>query len=160
MDQGALYYAQPDGSKIVRAHAPMITPNGVGLSPDGAVVWVAETYTSRVWGFDIAAPGVIKAPVDRWVAGNVLGPLPGYQLLDSLAVEASGMVCVATIVNGGITAFDPNGAIEHYKSPDILTTNICFGGPDMRDAWITCSGAGALYKTRWPRPGLKLNYNA
>jgi gluconolactonase len=160
MDQGSVYYALPDGSKIVRARAGMITPNGIGLSPDGGTVWVAETHTSRVWGFAIEAPGQIKAPVDRWVAGNVLGPLPGYQLLDSLAVEAGGKVCVATIVNGGITAFDPAGGIEHFKTPDMLTTNICFGGADMRDAWITCSGTGTLYKTRWPRPGLKLNYNA
>ncbi|MGH6971655.1 MAG: SMP-30/gluconolactonase/LRE family protein, partial [Caulobacteraceae bacterium] len=31
---------------------------------------------------------------------------------------------------------------------------------DMRDAWITASGTGKLLKCRWPRPGLKLNYNA
>ena len=160
MDQGALYYALPDGSGIVRARGGMITPNGVGLSPDGKTVWVAETMTSRVWGFTIEAPGKIAAPADRWVAGNVLGPLPGYQLLDSLAVEASGKVCVATIVNGGVTAFDPAGGTEHFATGDALTTNICFGGADMRDAWITCSGTGRLYKTRWPRPGLKLNYNA
>ena len=41
--------------------------------------------------------------------------LPGYQLLDSLAVEAGGKVCVATIINGGITAFDPDGSTEHYR---------------------------------------------
>jgi gluconolactonase len=40
-----------------------------------------------------------------------------------------------------------------------MTTNICFGGEDMRDAWITCSSTGKLYKTRWPRPGLKLAFN-
>ena len=39
-------------------------------------------------------------------------------------------------------------------------TNICFGGADMRDAWITAAGTGRLYKTRWPRPGLRLNFNA
>jgi gluconolactonase len=160
MDQGALYYARPDGSKIVRAHHPLITPNGVGLSPNGKTVWVAETYTSRVWGFEIEGPGKLAAPVDRWVAGNVLGPLPGYQLLDSLAVEASGKVCVATLVTGAISAFDPDGTIEQFSTPDAMTTNICFGGADMRDAWITCSGTGRLYKTRWPRPGLRLNYNA
>jgi gluconolactonase len=160
MDQGALYYARADGSKIVRAHAPMLTPNGVGLSPDGKIVWVAETYTSRVWGFDTEAPGKIRPATGGWATGKVLGPLPGYQLLDSLAVEASGKICVATIVNGGITVFDPAGAIEHIATPDPLTTNICFGGADMRDAWITASGTGRLYKTRWPRPGLKLNYNA
>jgi gluconolactonase len=29
----------------------------------------------------------------------------------------------------------------------------------MRDAWITASATGKLLKARWPRPGLKLNYN-
>ena len=95
-----------------------------------------------------------------WAPGAVMGPLPGYQLLDSLAVEAGGKVCAATLVNGGITAFDPDGSTEHFPIPDLVTTNICFGGADMRDAWITASATGKLYKTRWPRPGLKLNYNA
>ena len=159
LHQGALYYALADGSRIVRARQPMLTPNGVGLSPDGRIVWVAETYTSRVWGFDIAGPGVLASQQDTFAGGRVLGPLPGYQLLDSLAMEASGKVCAATLVTGGITAFDPDGTIEHFPVPDGVTTNICFGGTDMRDAWITASGTGRLYKTRWPRPGLKLNFN-
>jgi gluconolactonase len=66
---------------------------------------------------------------------------------------------VATIINGGITAFDPAGAIEHFAFPDLVCTNICFGGADMRDAWITGSSTGSLFKCRWPRPGLALNYN-
>ena len=74
--------------------------------------------------------------------------------------EAGGKVCVATIINGGITAFDPDGTTEHYPFPDLLVTNICFGGPDMTTAWVTASGTGKLYKAKWPRPGLKLNYNA
>ena len=85
--------------------------------------------------------------------------LPGYQLLDSLAVEANGKVCVATIINGGITAFGPSGTTEHYPFPDLIVTNICFGGADMSTAWITASATGKLFKARWPRPGLKLNFN-
>ena len=81
-------------------------------------------------------------------------------MLDSLAVEAGGKVCCATLVNGGITAFDPAGGTEHFAFPDPLITNICFGGADMQDAWITASGTGKLYKCRWPRPGLKLSHNA
>lgn len=159
MDMGHLLYAKPDGSGIQRVREGMITPNGVGLSPDEKTVYVAETHTSRVWAFDIPAPGEISAPADLWTPGRVLGPLPGYQLLDSLAVEASGKVCAATIVNGGITAFDPDGGTEHFTFPDPIVTNICFGGSDMRDAWVTASGTGTLYKCRWPRPGLKLNFN-
>ena len=66
----------------------------------------------------------------------------------------------ATLVNGGISTFDPNGGVEHIAFPDALVTNICFGGADMRDAWITASGAGKLLKCRWPRPWLRLNFNA
>jgi gluconolactonase len=161
MHMGHLLYARPDGSAIARRREGMITPNGVGLSPDEKTVWVAETHTSRVWGFETAGPGELATSADMWAPGRVLGPLPGYQLLDSLAVEASGKVCVATLFNGGITAFDPGGGVEHFAVPaDPLVTNICFGGADMQDAWITSSGRGLLLKTRWPRPGLRLNFNA
>jgi gluconolactonase len=119
---------------------------------------MADTMLGRLWSFDVASPGVLADALPL-MPGNVVCNLPGYQLLDSLAVEAGGKVCVATIINGGITAFDPNGATEHYPFPDVIVTNICFGGADMRDAWITASGTGKLYKARWPRPGLKLNFN-
>jgi gluconolactonase len=156
---GALYYARPDGSKIVRARRNLISPNGVGLSPDESVVYVADTQIGRLWAFDASGPGQL-VPQAGLAPGRVIHSLQGYQLLDSLAVEASGKVCVATILNGGITVFDPDGSIEHFAVPDEITTNICFGGADMRDAWITGSSGGKLFKCRWPRPGLKLNYNA
>ena len=156
---GALYYARCDGSHIVRARDHLISPNGVGLSPDESVVYMADTQLGRLWAFDVASPGVL-GPAAGFAPGRVVHTLPGYQLLDSLAVEAGGKVCVATIINGGITAFDPNGETEHFAFPDLITTNICFGGADMMDAWITCSSTGKLYKCRWPRPGLKLNFNA
>jgi len=156
---GALCYARCDGSHVIRARDHLITPNGVGLSPDETVVYMADTQLGRLWAFDVAEPGVL-GPTPGFAPGRVVHTLPGFQLLDSLAVEAGGKVCVATIINGGITAFDPDGTTEHFPFPDLITTNICFGGADMRDAWITCSSTGKLYKCRWPRPGLKLNFNA
>ena len=86
----------------------------------------------------------------------------GYTLFDSLAVEASGNVCVATIGPGGVTVIDPeSGAVEHVAvGDDPLTTNICFGGPDMRTAYITLSTSGRLISCQWPRPGLRLHFNA
>jgi gluconolactonase len=156
---GALCYARCDGSHVTRARDHLISPNGVGLSPDETVVYMADTQLGRLWAMDIAEPGVL-GPAPGFAAGRVIHTLPGYQLLDSLAVEAGGKVCVATIINGGITAFDPDGTTEHFAFPDLITTNICFGGADMMDAWITCSSTGKLYRCRWPRPGLKLNFNA
>lgn len=156
---GAVYYAKTDGSHISQQRGHMISPNGIGLSPDESVVYVADTQLGRLWGFDVASPGQLGPP-DGFAPGRVICNLPGYQLLDSLAVEASGKVCVATIINGGITAFDPSGTTEHYPVPDLVVTNICFGGDDMRTAWITASSTGKLYRATWPRPGLKLNFSA
>ena len=156
---GAIYYAMPDGSSIKRVQDHFVSPNGVGLSPDEKTVYMADTNLGRLWAFDLTAPGVASEP-PPFQPARVVHNLPGFQLLDSLAVEASGKVCVATIINGGITVFDEDGTIEHYPFPDLIVTNICFGGADMRDAWITASGTGKLYKCRWPRPGLKLNFNA
>lgn len=156
-DHGGLYYARPDGSKIVEAAYPLFSANGVGLSPDEKVVYVADTFTGRVLAFDLAAPGEI-VPSAIPLPGRVVASLSGYQFLDSLAVEESGNICVATLLNGGITIVTPDGATEHIPMPDLFPTNICFGGADRRDAYITLSGTGRLAKVRWPRPGLKLNF--
>ena len=81
------------------------------------------------------------------------------QLLDSMAVDSAGNVCVATLMTSGISVISPDGAsVEHLPTPDPLTTNICFGGPDLRTAYITLTGLGTLVAMDWPRPGLKLHY--
>ncbi len=156
---GALHYATPDGGKIVKARGDFISPNGVGLSPDENVVYMADTMLGRLWAFDLTGPGQL-VPRRGIAPARVIGTLQGFQQVDSLAVEAGGAVCVATLINGGITVFDADGATSHFPFPDIGTTNICFGGTDMQDAWVTGTSTGRLFKCRWPRPGLKLAFNA
>jgi gluconolactonase len=156
---GALYYARADGSKIVRWRSELFSPNGVGLSPDERVVYMADCMVGRLLAYDLTAPGEMPPPTTM-AGGRVIATLPGFQWLDSLAVEANGRICVGTIWNGGITVFEPDGRDKHVSFPDAVTTNICFGGKDMRDAWVTCSSTGKLYKCRWPRPGLRLAFNA
>ena len=157
---GGIYYAKPDGSKIVRHRSEQISPNGIGLSPDEKTLYWADSMLQRLWAVNLTAPGEAERDGGH-LAGRIVVNLPGFQWFDSLAVEASGKVCVATLFNGGITTVDPaSGAFEHTAFPDPVTTNIVFGGADMRDAWITCSSTGRLFKCRWPRPGLKLNFNA
>jgi gluconolactonase len=159
-DRTAVYYAQWDGTSISEVIFPLDAPNGIGLSPDGKRLYVAETFTGRVWYWDLVAPGAVAGGMSFGPAGaTLLAGLPGFQLLDSLAVEEGGNVCVATLVNGGITVIAPDGAVvEHVAMPDPLTTNICFGGAGRRTAYITLSGTGRLMAMEWPRPGLKLSY--
>ncbi|GAK44843.1 SMP-30/gluconolaconase/LRE domain-containing protein [Tepidicaulis marinus] len=158
-DRGALYYAKPDGSMITEAVFPLESPNGVGLSPDEKTVYVADTVPGRLWGFDIEKPGVIKKS-DGPLPGNFVGAPQGLNFFDSLAVDAQGNVCVATIFNGGITSISPDGSkIEHFATGDFITTNICFGGKDLKTAYLTLSSTGRLVKCTWPRAGLPLNFH-
>jgi len=153
-DHGAIYYAKPDGSFISRQLTHRETPNGIGLSPDEKTVYFAETITGRVWAFSITSPGVLDPASQRLVVG-----LPGFQLFDSLAVDGAGNVCVATLVNGGITVVSPDGAnVRHVPTGEMFTTNICFGGDDLRTAFITLSGTGRLVAMEWDTPGLPLNF--
>lgn len=155
-DLTGIYYATCDGTSIVEAVFPVEAPNGIGLSPDGGTLYWAETHNGRVFQRTVVSPGVLEAaaPLDTTI---VLYGLPGYQLLDSLGVDGDGWVCVATLVNGGITAISPDGTqIEHHATGDLITTNICFGGDDLGTAYITLSSTGQLVSTPWPRRGLKL----
>ena len=156
---GALYYLEPGGGKLTRPRDSLMSPNGVGLSPDESVVYMCDSHMARVWAFDLASPGKVASTRGRG-HGRVLVNLQGYQPLDSMAVEADGKVCAATIQNGGVTVVDLDGSSVHLPFPDVMTTNICFGGSDMRTAWATGSSTGRLFRTRWPRPGLRLNFNA
>lgn len=159
-DLTSIYYATADGSHISEQVHPVEGPNGIGLSPDGNTVYWAETHSGRVFQRTVVSPGVV-APTMPMDPGLLAG-LPGYQLFDSLAVDGDGNVCVATLLNGGITVVTPSGETSHVATGDLMTTNICFGDTDgsgeYRDAYITASGTGKLLHTRWPNNGLRLNY--
>ena len=49
MDRGTVYYARADGTQIGEVAFPLVTPNGIGLSPDEKTLYVAETEPARVW---------------------------------------------------------------------------------------------------------------
>lgn len=158
-DHGGIYYAKADGSHIETISYPVEGPNGIGLSPDETRVYFAETHTGRVRVLDLAEPGTLDSPWGVGTRGRMLAGLEGEQLLDSLAVDSEDHVCVATIRNGGVTDFAPDGTSTHVPTGDALTTNICFGGDDMTTAYITGSLNGTLLRTTWHRPGLRLNFN-
>ncbi|WP_375250562.1 SMP-30/gluconolactonase/LRE family protein [Sphingomonas sp.] len=154
-----IFYAKTDGSFIEEVIFPSNNPNGIGLSPDGSVLYAAETYTCRLMRFNITAPGKVAGDAGPGGPGIPLYRPAGYKFFDSLGMEANGNICVATIGESGISVIAPTGElVEFVATPDIFTTNICFGGEDMRDAYITLSGTGKLVKTRWARPGLRLRY--
>ena len=152
-DRTGVYYATIDGQHIREVIFPMEAPNGIGLSPAEDQLYVAETPTGRLWSFDISEPGVIDG------ARRMLAQIPDYHMFDSLAVDAEGNICVATLITGGITVHSPDGErAQLIEKPDILTTNICFGGEDLKTAYITLSSTGSLVSIPWHCAGLPLNF--
>ena len=161
-DWGGVYYARADGSHIAEVVHPILTPNGIGLSPDGKTLYVAETETARLWAFDVRAPGVLgKAPFPSPHGGRLMVGLGGFQRFDSLAVDGAGNICVATLVNGSVSVVAPaGGLLEQIPIPDMFCTNICFGGTGLRTAYMTLSGSGQLVTMTWQRAGLRLAHEA
>ena len=160
-DHGGLYWAKADGSEIRQAaYGPNM--NGIGLSPDGKTIYAALTNDRQVLAMDVTGPGQIAPPMLAGFPGRVVHGWAGRTLLDSLAIDAEGRICVATLLETpGIASIDPaTGEMVQYDFPDLLTTNICFGGPDMQDAWVCLSATGKLAKLRWPSPGLRLAHYA
>ncbi len=164
MDRGGVFHARSDGGAAVAVAHPAMTPNGVALSPDGATLYYAETEGARLWAFDIVEPGRVKK--NAWPSpngGHMLAASPGghYQRFDSMAVDALGNLCVATLIHGGITIISPDGSLcSHVPLPDRYTTNLCFGGRELRTVFVTLSGHGKLIAIDdWPVPGLPLNYS-
>lgn len=162
-DVGRVCYAKADGSMIRTVADGMVGPNGVGLSPDGSRLYVSETLTARVWWWDVTGPGEILG--GRSLAGSGGGNFlytPGEMInFDSLGVEADGNICVASMVRPGISVVSPDGDLVEFididSDGDPGITNICWGGSDMRTAYITASSTGKLLKLDWPRAGLALN---
>jgi gluconolactonase len=161
IDRGSVFYAKTDGSYIKELIHPFDTPNGIGLSADEATLYVAETNAARLWSFQIEAPGQLGKSPNLYWPGKLLHKFSGYERLDSLALDAEGNVVVATLISGCVTAITPEGKVKAVvPTPefDLMVTNVCFGGLDLKTAFITSSGLGRLYSMDWHCAGLPLNF--
>lgn len=158
-DVGSVLYASCDGDHISECIYPCRRPNGIALSPDGSTLYFSETMVGRIWQYSIRSPGTVEIPEGKFNTRALLYGAPGYQLYDSMAIEANGNLCVGTPGSGAISVLSRLGEmIERVDFPDPVVTNIAFGGTDMRTGYVTLSSSGRLAKVRWARPGLPLNF--
>jgi len=156
LDRGGLFYASADGSSITKPVSGLFGANGVGLAPDGATVYVAESYTGRLLAWDVVGPGQVAGGRGPGGGGRCVIATPAG--FDSLAVEADGRVVVAAITHGVCVVDPATGEHEFVDMPDPFVTNLCFTGDDHRTTYLTMSGGGWLGEATWPRPGLALAF--
>jgi gluconolactonase len=156
-DRTGIHYARLDGSSCKEVIFPVNEPNGIGLSESGDRLWWAETHTGRIYSREVTGPGQVGAPGPY---NGLAAGLSGMRMLDSLAVDSNGNACVATLIDSGITICAVDGSTVLFKLPDPfrdpMVTNICFGGPDRKTAFITLSGIGVVVSVPWPVPGAVL----
>jgi gluconolactonase len=158
---GGVYYARPDGSHLSAQRIDQITPNGIALSADERTLYWSDSMLQKLWAAEIVRPGELAPAPAGPAPGQAVATLPGMQWPDSMAMEADGRVCIATIFSGVVAIVDARtGSFEEVAFPDPITTNVALGGADRRDGWATGSARGELYRCRWPRPGLPLNFEA
>jgi gluconolactonase len=168
-DVTGVWYLPPGSRNPIEKIPSRAAPNGIALSPAGDRLYVAETYSRWIVFWDLSGPGQIKCN-PLWADGaNLLtAALPGMGQLDSMALDEQGNLYVVTLMTagptpakaGGITVVSPAGRILEYieldiGAPDPLPSNICFGGPDRRTAFITLGGTGRVVTCRTRIPGLK-----
>lgn len=140
---GTVVVADIIAGTITTAIAGLSLPNGIGFSLDGTCLYVAETYSGNLLA---ASPTDGEASV-LWSSGGSHG-------LDSLAVDSSGNICVASLGSiSGITVVAEDGrkrGVVQVPDPDEFVTNICFHDePTGTTAYITSSGLGRVYSTPW-----------
>lgn len=148
--QGNVYYASPDGKMIRRVATNLQHPNGIGITPDGKTLLVAETFASDLLAFPILRPGELGEK-------RLFGQLPSGYYPDGFCLDEEGYVLVCGPMGGGIVVFDPTGkVVEVIASEDKMITNVAFGGPDYSTLYITESGLGRVVTRPWSRKGLVL----
>lgn len=153
-EHGAIYYAKIDGSFISRQADKLETPNGIRLTKDAKTLYYAETNTGRIFSYNVIETGKLDASSKKLLIG-----LPNQQLFDSFALDEEGNICVATLLNGGISIISKEGKLlNHISTNDILTTSICFGGKDRKTAFLTLGGTGKLVSIPWNIQGMALNF--
>ncbi|WP_062364926.1 SMP-30/gluconolactonase/LRE family protein [Variovorax paradoxus] len=148
---GRLYRLRPDGQlDLLLGNVP--SPNGVALSPDGKLLYLAVTRGNCVWRVPLLADGSVAKVSQFFTSYGPSGP-------DGLAVDAEGRVIVANPGLGYVWLLNARAEpIVVLRGPaGASTTNLAFGGKDRCTLYVTDSTHGNILMTQLDAPGLMLH---
>jgi len=158
---GTLYFTDPDfqignrtsgtGKKGIYRVSPaglaslvddtFAEPNGIALSPDESVLYVADYNGNIVRTFNVAADGSTSGRKDF---ATVSSP-------DGFGMDCLGNLYVASGTPGIIQVFSPSGTKLGSVTVASSLSNMAFGGPEGKTLYITAGKA--LYSLDMNLPG-------
>jgi sugar lactone lactonase YvrE len=160
-DDGTLYASDPNwedstgqvwridkNGTLHRVGDKMGTANGIEVSPDSKTLYVNESAQRTVWAFSIAK--------DRSLTNKRLLKKFEDFGLDGMRCDVDGNLYITRHGKGTVVKLSPRG--EELREVDVLgplPSNICFGGPDGRTAYVTEVKHLRLVQFRVDRPGLE-----
>lgn len=125
-------------------------PNGLVLSRDEKLLYVAETRQNRILSLPLTGPGqtVRKAGVFVQLSGSPVGP-------DGLALDAAGNLAVVHAGFGTVWLFSPLGEpLARIRScAGLRTTNVTYGMADPTNLYITEAAEGVVLRAEMPAAG-------
>jgi gluconolactonase len=139
-DLQGVYYLAPDHKTLVRVINDLVQPNGIVGTPDGKTLFVADIGDNKTWSYTINN--------DHSLSNKKLFCDLGS---DGMTIDSEGNIY---LTGNGVTIFDKTGKqIGHIDVPESWTANVCFGGADMKNLFITASKG--LYRIRLKVRGTK-----
>ena len=147
---GRLYRLRPGGQlDLLLGNVP--SPNGVALSPDERVLYLAVTRANAVWRVPLLDDGSVSKVSAFFISHGPSGP-------DGLAVDTGGRLIVANPGLGCAWVLNHRAEPERVlRSPlGASLTNIAFGGPNRQTLYCTESTSGSVLRTPLDAPGLPL----
>lgn len=142
---GQVWHVSP-GGKARRVAENMGTTNGIEVSPDEKTLYVNESKQRNVWAFDLAPDGSLSNK-------RLLISFPDG-LLDGMRCDIKGNLYVTRYDKAEVVMVSPSGQIlKTIKTKGSKVSNICFGGPNGKTAYITLQDRGCLEKFKVKYPG-------
>ena len=132
-DCQGVYYLAPDHKTITRVIGDLDTPNGIVGTTDGKSLFVADIRGNKTWKYSINKDGNLGNKKLFCEMGS-----------DGMTIDVMGNIY---LTGTGVTIFDTNGTfIGTIPVPENWTANVCFGGKDMKNLFITASKS--IYRIR------------
>jgi gluconolactonase len=128
------------------------SPNGLVMTPDEHILYLAVTRGNCVWRVPIGKDGeIFRVGVFVQLSGSLGGP-------DGMAMDEAGDLVLAHVGSGSCWQFNRLGEpVARIRScAGLLVTNVAYGGPDNRTLFITESETGTVLAADLPAPGLRM----